>query len=247
MKKLLFLLVFGIQAFAVKEEALVVGTTSGYAPYVSINPKGEYEGFDIDVAERVAKRLGRRLVLKDCGNMPSLMMALKQGKVDILIWAVSITEERMKKMEMVYYQGEKVTTLPIFFWKEIPDGIRSLEDLAQKGVCVEGGSFQESVLKSVPGVSLKYLDKIDDAIMDVKYGKSVAGSVDYSLLPRVKAQYPEIRVLDLPIPEDKQSMGFGICVSKDRQELASQLKQAVKELTEEGQIAELEKKWKLAE
>ncbi|HSX11238.1 MAG TPA: transporter substrate-binding domain-containing protein [Chlamydiales bacterium] len=246
MKSYFLLLLLGIQAFA-NQEPLVVGTTSGYAPYVSINAEGKYEGFDIDLAEMLAKRLGRKLVIKDCGSMPGLMLALKQGKVDVLIWAVSITEERMKTLEMVYYQGEKVTKLPIFFWKEIPEGIGSLEDLAKKGVCVEGGSFQEAVLKSIPGIPLKYMDKIDDAIMDVKYGKSVAGTIDTSLLPRVKAQYPEIRILELPIPGDKQSLGNGICIAKDRQALASQVKQAVKELTAEGKIGELEKKWKMVE
>lgn len=243
MKKAIFLLLLGIQVFAV-QEPLVVGTTSGYAPYVSINLQGKYEGFDIDLAEQLAARLNRKLVIKDCGSMPGLMLALKQGKVDVLIWAVSITEERLKSLEMVYYQGEQVTKLPIFFWKEIPEGIKSLEDL--KGVRVEGGSFQEDVLKGVSGLELRFVDKIDDAIMAVKYGKSTAGTIDTSLLPRIKAQYPDIKVLELPIPGDKQSLGNGICISKNRQELAAQVKQAVKKLTDEGKVAELEKKWKMA-
>jgi ABC-type amino acid transport substrate-binding protein len=241
-KKAIFLLLLGIQAFA-KQEPLVVGTTSGYAPYVSINAEGKYEGFDIDLAEQLAARLNRKLVIKDCGSMPGLMLALKQDKVDVLIWAISITEDRMKNLEMVYYQGEQVTKLPVFFWKEIPKGIQSLEDL--NGVCVEGGSFQEDVLKAVSGVELKFVDKIDDAILAVKYGKSVAGTIDTSLLPRIKAQYPDIKILELPIPGEKQALGNGICISKKRQELAAQVKQAVKELADEGKIAELETKWKM--
>ncbi len=244
MKKAIFLLLLGIQAFAMNQAPLIVGTTSGYAPFVSINEEGSYEGFDIDLAEMLAKRLNRKLVIKDCGSMPGLMLALKQGKVDALIWAISITEDRMKNLEMVYYQGEPVTKLPIFFWKEIPEGIASLEDL-KKGVCVEGGSFQENVLKSISGLELKYVDKIGDAILAVKYGKSIAGTIDTSLLPRIKAQYPDIKVLEFPMPGDKQALGKGICISKNRQELAAQVKQAVKELTAEGEIAELEKKWKL--
>lgn len=47
---------------------LIVGTTSGYAPYVSINAEGEYEGFDIDVAKALADKLGRKLVIKDFGT-----------------------------------------------------------------------------------------------------------------------------------------------------------------------------------
>src|SRR5262245_20156221 len=109
---------------------LVVGTSSGYAPYVSINTEGEYEGFDIDIAKALADKLGRKLVIKDFGSMPAIILALKQNKADVLIWQISITQERQKQMAMVYYQGEKVTSLPLLFWEKIPDNIKGLEDMA---------------------------------------------------------------------------------------------------------------------
>ena len=132
MKKFLFALIFlsSVQLFA-DEEPLVVGTTSGYAPYVSLDQKGNYEGFDIDFAELLAKKLNRKLVLKDLGSMPSLLLALQQKKIDLLIWAVSITPDRMKNMEMVYYQGEKETEMPFLFWKKVPEGVQSIEDLGK--------------------------------------------------------------------------------------------------------------------
>lgn len=37
----------------------IVGTAAGYAPFVSINQQGEYEGFDIDVANALAKQMER--------------------------------------------------------------------------------------------------------------------------------------------------------------------------------------------
>ena len=111
-----------------EESPFIVGTTSGYAPYVSLNAKGEYEGFDIDVAHLVAERMHKKLVIKDLGSMPSLLMALQKKKIDAAIWAISITEERQKSMSMVYYQGEKVTELPFVFWKEIPKGLSKMED-----------------------------------------------------------------------------------------------------------------------
>jgi polar amino acid transport system substrate-binding protein len=77
----------------------VVGTTSGYAPFVSLDAEGKYHGFDIDLAELLAIKLNKKLVIKDLGSMPSLMLGLKQKKIDALIWAVSITEDRMKNYE----------------------------------------------------------------------------------------------------------------------------------------------------
>ncbi len=246
MKKLIISLFFAVQAFA-EEPPLIVGTTSGYAPFVSLNAQGEYEGFDIDLAELLAKKLSRRLVIKDCGSMPGLMLSLKQGKVDILIWAISITEDRMKNMEMIYYQGDQETHIPILFWKTIPEGTLTLGDLAKKSICVEAGSFQESVLSFVNGALLKYTDKVDDAILEIKYGKSLATAIDPSLVLRFTEKYPDIKVLNLPIPKEKQSFGNGICVSKDLPHLATQVKEAIQELREEGKIASLEKKWRLRE
>lgn len=255
MKKSFFFilsLLLSLQAFAktapLVKEPLIIGTTSGYAPYVSLSTEGKYEGFDIDVAELLGQKLSRKVIIKDCGSMPSLMLALKQKKIDLLIWAVSITEERMKTINMVYYQGEQTTTLPILFWKTIPEGIQTLNDLTQdpkRSISIESGSFQESILKGYSNAVLKYVDKIDDVIMELKYGKSLCGTLDSSLLPRLLAKHPELKVLNLPIPEDKQSLGNGICIRKDNPELTAQIKQAISELIEEGKIEELKKKWNL--
>ncbi len=245
---LLLLLSFSINLCAQKEETLVVGTTSGYAPFVSLNSEGKYEGFDIDVAELLAKKLNRKLEIKDCGSMPSLMLSLQQKKVDALIWAISITEERMKRMEMVHYQGEKLTELPFLFWKEIPAGINSIADLGRdpkKVVCVEAGTFQEDVLKQFPQIQLKYLDKVMDAVLELRYGKSFATTVDPSLLSKFQAQYPELKVLYLKLPEAQQAFGNGVCLSKKDKDLSDKVRQALAELAQEGKIAELEKKWGL--
>jgi arginine transport system substrate-binding protein len=232
----------------VAEETFTVGTTSGYAPYVSLDSKGEYEGFDIDLAKLVAEKLNKKLVIKDLGSMPSLMIGLKQEKIDAIIWAVSITEERQKRMEMIYYQGEKLTTMPLLFWGKIPENIKGPEDLKndpKKIICVEAGSYQEQVMKSYPDLALKNVDKITDALMEIKFGKSLAVAVDNPLVPFLQQQNPEIKVLYFSLPPSEQSLGNGICINKNDQELVSQVKKAVEELTNEGKIQDLEKKWNM--
>lgn len=250
LKTLLLLLVsVSMSLFAAqKEETLVVGTTSGYAPFVSLNAEGKYEGFDIDVAELLAKKLNRKLEIKDCGSMPSLMLSLQQKKVDALIWAISITQDRLKKMEMIHYQGERVTELPFLFWKEVPSDIKSIADLGRdpkKVVCVEAGTFQEDVIKQFPQIQVKYLDKVMDAILELRYGKSFATTIDPSLLPKFQSACPDLKVVYLKIPEAQQAFGNGVCISKKDKELADKVRLALQELVQEGKIAELEKKWGL--
>ena len=229
-------------------ETFTVGTTSGYAPFVSLDSRGQYEGFDIDLAKLVAEKLNKKLVIKDLGSMPSLMIGLNQRKVDAVIWAVSITEERQKKMEMVYYQGEEITSMPLLFWDKVPENIKGPEDLKndpKRVVCVEAGTYQEQVMKAYPGLTLKNVDKITDAILEIKFGKSLAVAVDNALVSFLQQQNPELKVLYFPLPTSQQSLGNGICIHKNNPELVAQVKKAVEELTREGKIQALEKKWNM--
>jgi polar amino acid transport system substrate-binding protein len=224
---------------------LVVGTAGGYAPYASMDTQGNLEGFDIDIANLLAKKLGKKLVLKDCGSMPSLLLSLKQKKANILIWAISITQERMNSMDMVYYQGEKTTQMPFLFWGKVPEGIRSIADLADKDVCIEAGTYQEDIVKKLPKARAKYVDKISDAVLEIRFGKSLATAIDPSLIKRFTTQYPEIKVVNLPLPIQEQSFGYGICINKTDIELSAAIRKAVDELIAEGKIEELEKKWNM--
>lgn len=231
-----------------KEDTFIVGTTAGYAPYVSINEKGVYEGFDVDFANLLAKKINKKLVLQDLGSMPSLLLAVQKKKVDAVIWAVSITEERQKEMELIYYQGEKTTELPIVFLKEIPKDMKNIEDLGKDPkyvVSVEAGSFQDAVLTKYPKVKLRYLDKIADAIMALKCGKCFAAVIDNSLVATMKAQHPELKVQYMSLPPSQQALGNGVVVNKTNAELIEKIKKAVAELQAEGEIAKLEKKWKM--
>src|SRR5438552_12919514 len=125
---LILLLLTGIAAYLLlttpktprSTNELIVGTAAGYAPFVSINPHGDYEGFDIDVANAVAKQMGKKLVLKDLGSMTSLFTALNQGSIDVIIWGLSITQDRLQKVAMIHYQGSPTNSYPLIFWQKIP-------------------------------------------------------------------------------------------------------------------------------
>src|SRR5688572_6002780 len=79
-----------------KSSELVLGTNAGYPPYESVNANGDVEGFDIDVANAIAKKLNRKLVVKDM-SFDALILALKQDKFDIIMSGISITAAREKE------------------------------------------------------------------------------------------------------------------------------------------------------
>lgn len=228
-------------------DQLVMGTAAGYAPFVSINPQGEYEGFDSDVAEALAKKLGKKLALKDLGSMTSLFMALDQGAIDAVIWGLSITQDRLKKVAMVHYQGQATASYPLIFWKTIPPEIKSLSDMKNKTICVEPGSSQEAIVSKYDAIRLVPIEKVDDALLNIQYGKTDAAFVEPVIAKKFKNKYPEIQILDVQLAPEDQERGVGIMIKKDRAELIKNVQQAIKALKEEGLIKRFEQKWGMAE
>lgn len=224
---------------------LVVGTAAGYAPYVSINEQGEYEGFDIDVANAIASTLNKKLELKDLGSMSSLLMALHQGSIDVIIWGMSITQDRLKKLTMVHYQGNEITTNPLIFWQKIPAGIKELSDMKGLTICVEPSSFQSDVVQDYKDIIILPTEKIDDALLNIQYKKADAALVDPAIAKKFKAKYPEIQIVDVPLKEKNQSQGIGIVIQQNNLQLIDQVQRAADELKRNGTISKFEKKWNI--
>lgn len=229
-------------------DELIVGTASGYAPFVSLNVAGEYEGFDIDVANELARRMNKKLVLKDLGSMVPLMLSLQSGSVDLLFWALEINQARLNEMAMVHYQGGNTTSYPLVFWQEIPKGITALADLKNLPnavVCIEPGSSQERFLNKFDFITKKPMEKVADMILDLKYGKSLAAMLDPSLIKDLVQKNPELKVLDIALDKDSMSFGNGICVNKKNKELIAQVQKIIETMKSDGTIERLEKKWNL--
>jgi ABC-type amino acid transport substrate-binding protein len=224
---------------------LVVGTAAGYAPYVSMNEQGTYEGFDIDFASALATKLNKKLVLKDLGSMTSLMMALEQGSIDTIIWGISITQDRLKKFAMIHYQGQNTTSNPLLFWNQIPPHITDLSSMKGMTVCVEPSSSQSAILSKYNNINIVPTEKVDDALLNVRYGKADAALVDPAIAKKFKTKFPEIKVLNIPLKVEDQVQGVGVVTTKNNSELIASIQKAVAELKSDGTMKNLEKKWNL--
>ena len=225
------------------DQKIIIGTVSGYAPWVSINKEGNFEGFDIDLIQEIGKKLNKKIILQDLGSMTSLLMALDQKKVDAIIWGLSITNDRLEKIDMVHYQGENIDSFPLLFWQEIPENIKSIDDMVGKNICVEPTSVEEKVLDNYKFINKIYTEKIDDALLNIQYGKADAALVEPAIAKKFKNKFPQIKSID--IPTQGKMFGVGIGVLKTSSTLKKTLENTISELKNNGFIAELEKKWEL--
>lgn len=237
-----------------EEVALTIGIAGDYAPYISLNNHGDYEGFDIDLIHEIGKILKRKIEFKDYGSLTALFKALERREIDIAMRGLSITANRTKEFDMVHYQGSKITNYILLFWKKIPSGISSLKDMRELNVAVESGSVQEKLLDHYPLIKKKGMEKLTDAILDLQYGSPDVGSGkpiallgDPVVTDRLKSRAKDLVALEIELPEDYHEFGVGMALRKNNGDLYRELFFAIAVLKREKTIKQLEKKWKLYE
>jgi polar amino acid transport system substrate-binding protein len=228
-------------------DTLIIGIMSGYAPYALTTDTGGLEGFDIDVANLIGKKLNKKIVFKDMG-LAALLIALQQNSIDILISGLCITQDRLSVMDMIYYQGEPTTEFPLAFWQKIPTDITSIDDILTQNpsavICAEPGSAQEKfLLAQYPQLQLKSLSSMSDIILDLKYGKSYAALLDPEVAPTLKKQNPELIFLTISLPKDFQTAGCGIAINKNNPTLSKAVASIINEFQKDETLKQLERRW----
>lgn len=223
------------------QNALVVGLQSGYPPFEFIDKEGKVSGFDVDLAELIAEKLGKKLVIQDM-EFEAEILSLKQGRIDLIVSGMNITPKRLQEIAMVPYHGNDLQNLSLIFWNTIPEGIHSLEDLKGAIISVQAGAVSDIYIQNFPEIKVKSFQGTSQPLMDVKYGKSIANLVEGEVALYLKSKHPEIKILNVPIPEGS-IMGFGIGIKKENQELVVQVQKIVQELKAAGLIKKLEEKW----
>ena len=92
---------------AVAADKLVVGAYPSNPPWEAKSEKGEFEGFEVDLARAVAKKMNRELELQDLG-FQALFAATSSGRIDLAISTITITPERLKTQSFTqpYYDSD---------------------------------------------------------------------------------------------------------------------------------------------
>lgn len=76
---------------------LVMSTNASFPPYEMTTDDGGFEGIDVEIAGAIAEKLGLELVVDDM-DFDAALLAVQQGKSDIVMAGVSVTDERLLVM-----------------------------------------------------------------------------------------------------------------------------------------------------
>jgi arginine transport system substrate-binding protein len=227
-------------------DTLTLGLQCEYPPFVFIDEKGTITGFDIDVAKQIAAKLGKKLVIKEM-DFDGEILALQQGKIDIVMSGMNITPTREKEIFMAPYHGDTSTSLSLIFWNDIPPAVKSLEDvkkLSNSTISVGTGTIPESYMSlRFPAVPIRSFQGAFAGLIDVKYGKSVANLVETDVAKYLKKKHPEVEILEVALAKEDQVGGFGIGFSKNNPELFENVKQAIEQMKSSGELKNIEDAW----
>lgn len=169
---------------AIKQNGVIkVGTSADYPPFEYIDESGNRVGFDIELMEEIARRLG---VTVEWVDMPfdSLIAGVQEGKIDASISAFNYTEERDQVVDFTepYYMGEDAFLVADGF----TGTIAAPEDVASFKVGVQTGTTQDAWLTDslvaeglLPEENLFRYDRADQAALDLKSGRIDVMMADY--------------------------------------------------------------------
>lgn len=227
-----------------KKGEIVVGTNATSAPWETVNEKGEYVGFDMDLINEIASRMGVTVKIEDMA-FDALVAAVQTGKVDVAIARMGAKEERKEKVDFtqMYHQQMNVYMAR----KDSDITITDMEDIVNYKVGVlSGGLPDQFVTEHVTAGTMKddqisRYDAPENMILDLEAGRIELVAGDKNQAKIYEGMY------DVKIIFECSFYGTGenIAVPKNQPELLNELDSILDQLREEGYLESLYEKWEL--
>lgn len=218
---------------------LIVGVDQNTFMFGFRDPSsGRLEGFDIDLAGEIARRIfgdPNRIDLRvvEAGERES---ALESGQVDVVVRTFSITCERKKDIDFsttYYYANQRILT-------RRGSGIDSAADLSGKRVCaVSGTTSLKRLFELKPAPTLTGVTSWTDCLVMMQQGQIDAISTDDVVLKGLARQDPALEVVG-------DSLGiepYGVGVRKDNNDLVRFVNGALDEIRSDGTWERLYDRW----
>lgn len=154
-----------------------IAIIGGNAPYSSINPGGEPEGYDIDIANQLAEALGVKpeFIITD---IPGRVVSLQSGKADLTIANFTRTVERSK---VIAFTDPYLVVGMQFVVQANRDDLNSVEDLNRPEIKIgitRGGTAETSVPQAAPNATISRFDNVNDTLLALQSNQTDAMSQD---------------------------------------------------------------------
>lgn len=224
----------------IEDGKLTVVAELGFAPFEYMDEKtGEPVGFDVDVINAVAEKMGLTASYLPNQKFDTLVPIIKQGgKADVSIAAVTITDERMESVD--FSEPYLDSNQAIVVAKGSSETEESLNDASKQVVCQGGTTGDEWIGENLPDAVRVPVDDVTAALTGVQTGLYQAMVVDLPVASYMLSQsFSDLEIVK-EIPTGEQ---YGIAVSKNNPELTQAVNKALEDMKSDGTMKEIETKW----
>lgn len=227
-----------------QEKVVKIGTEGAYPPFNNLTADGKLEGFDVDIAQALCDEMKVKceFITQDWDG---IIPALQAGKFDAIIASMSITPERLEKVDFTnkYYNTPPAIAAP----KDTDIKGVTKEDLAGKTIGAQASTthfnystatYTDSTIKPYPTAQEYQLDlangRLDAVNDDIVVISQWLDSPDGACCKLVGAITPV---------EEIHGPGAGIAIRKGETELRDQFNAAIEAIRANGKYKEINDKY----
>ncbi len=221
------------------KEVLKVGMELAYPPFEMSTKDGTPSGVSVDFAKKLAKYLGKELVIENTA-WAGLIPSLKTGKIDLIISSMTITDERKKSIDFSIPYSQ--SSLAILANKN--SHIKSIKDLDKKGKKVavkQGSTGHVYATKHLKNADILVFDKENTCVMEVVQGKADGFLYDQLTIYKNFMQHQDTTVALLK-PFQKDFEYWGVALRKN-DPLKEKVNEFIKKAKKDGTFDEFANKY----
>ena len=223
----------------VKEGVLTNVAELGFSPFEYIDEDGTTVGFDVDLSNAIAEKMGLTCEWLPNQAFDTLVPTIKQGgKADISIAGVTITDERLEDVDFSdpYLNSNQALIVAASSGYATDD----LDAEEIQIACQTGTTGDAWIQENLPNATRVPLPDVTAGMMGVSTGSYQAMVIDLPVAQNMLAQsFSDLTILE-EIPTGEQ---YGIAVSYDNPGLKDAINDALAQIEEDGTMDELKQKW----
>lgn len=220
-----------------KAGVLVVGTEALYPPYefhAVIDGKDTIVGFDIDLANAIAKEIGVQLKVVDMA-FDGIIPALQVGQIDVAIAGISPYDERKLVVDFsdIYYQSTQDCLIRV----ADKDKYTSIDSLTGKKIGAQLGALQEKIAnEQIKNAKVLALDKVPSLVQELKTKNVDAVICESPVAEGFIRKNPDLMVAPFTFKDD--TMGSAVGLQKDQPEFKALINKVIKDMIDSGALKE---------
>jgi len=221
---------------------LVAGVNAGLYKFGYLNPAtGQIDGFEIDLVNELAAAIfgtAKGHVRLVALTVPQRLPFVQDGKVDIVVDAITITCDRRELVDFssVYYDAQQLLMVPA------GSKVASIRALAHRRVCASAGSTPIQVMDQMPETERPVpvgLPQAIDCLVALQQGRVDGISTDSSILLGFKAQDPNTKIVGSSIG----GVPYGMAINKNHPDFVRFVNGVLAKLEGNGTWQKLQANW----